>query len=244
MLLSRAGLLSVALFAGCGRIAFDAATGTGASDAQAIDTPALVPAYVQGRGLVNGNAASFSYAFAQPVTAGNTGIIVVDYVGGGVSLTSLTDTVGTQYAAVVHESDNTIGLNVWYGRFPASGMNTVTATLDASVNPYDLRLHEFSGLAATNAADMQMYASGTVASPGPISVGPVTTTAPNELAFATVLCELAQATGGTNMTEAFRSGGDLTEYAIVPTQQPFTATADVTTAGDYWLSVVTFRPGP
>src|SRR5258706_1829582 len=118
-----------------------------------------------------------SAAYGTNITSGNVLIVFVTWGASSGSVISIADSLGTVYTAAGSAAQSTgNGIQGWIGTAPASGANTVTATLNASLAGSGVRIFEFSGVTLT--VDGSSANSGTSTSP---SSGNFTTTNPGDL---------------------------------------------------------------
>jgi hypothetical protein len=134
---------------------------------------------------MEGNATgTLSAAFPANNTAGNLIIAVVRMSTTSQTVT-VTDSAGNSYADAVSQAQTADGhqIHIFYAANIRGGSNIVRATFSGVNNHPWLAVYEYSGLVTANPLDQIARAQGTDASP---FTGLVTTTNPNELAFAAV----------------------------------------------------------
>ena len=232
----------IATLGGCGRLDFaavaDPIDGT-PGDSANIDgkAPAAI-AVVQAIGATT-EGPDAPATFASPVQAGDVLIAAVDYVGFP-SAIAFSDTLGTSYTQVVNAcGPGNFCQYIGYGTAPVSGPDTLSGAFETSVQT-EVRIHEFAGLATSDAFDVGNSSIGTA--PPAIYDGPaVATTAPNELVFGFILDD-GTATTGPGATTALLYAGDVTEYLVAPTPGTYCALEGQTLTGSTWyFAVAAFR---
>jgi hypothetical protein len=168
----------------------------GTTDPWASGTPATI-AHVQSNAAVHlYSTSSNSLSFTSAVTAGN--LLVVAFARlNSVTVSSVTDTLGTTYSLVGTINGQPNSLAVYAGIAPSSGANTVSVTFAASEDYNTMAVSEFSGAQAV----LDGSASTIYGSSSPVTQS-VVTTLPGDLIY------VAQA--GYHSADTFSAGGGFT----------------------------------
>ena len=168
--------------ASCGRVGFDGQAHD--ADARAADAAADAPSTA---GLVavstqvgSGTEAALSIT---TVTPGDL-LIVAITTWDGTAVANVTDASGSALtSAGVRAEKSTTSSELWYAA-PSPATDSVTVTMAASCNGFDVWVAEFAGVAKGPPAAI---ASGCLEYPPDIVVAPVTTTVPNQLVVGTTM---------------------------------------------------------
>jgi len=209
-------------------------------DARQPDAFVVPIAYVQ-HDTVKPTTSPTTLTLPSMVTAHDTIIVCFNFpTSAGASLTSLTDSLGNTYNVVVN---NVVGnseqhyIAVAYD--VAGGADTLSLALSATVSGADMLVVEYSGIASTNAYDVDAYASGTTSTAmTTISSGTATTTFAHELIVG--YAEAPSATMGTGFTMRAMQSGNIVEDREVYATGTYAATA-VTGAGGWEMLMATFK---
>ena len=181
-----------------------------------------------------------SVTYPSPQTAGNANVLAIGWNDMTASITSVSDSLGNAYAAMVPTfRGNGLSQVIYFaGNIPA-GTNTVTVVFDQPAAYVDLRATEYSGLMPTNAFDRG--ASGTGATSSADS-GPVTLGQTNELVFGAGMTATTFTGPGPGFTTRVITSpdADIVEDQIARTVGPFNATASLA-AGAWLMQVAGFR---
>jgi hypothetical protein len=108
----------------------------------------------------------------------------------------------------------------------------------------DIRILEYAGVAAENSLDQTAQASGASATS---QCGPVTTTAANELIFAantTSGAAGAPSAGSGYTSRIITANDDIAEDQLASSIGSYSATAPLTTSGNWVMQMATFKAGP
>ncbi len=179
--------------------------------------------------------------FPLPLTAGNLLVCFVNYSSvNGATITSLTDSAGNTYlkagGPVATVGVNSGGLSeVWYAQnIRAASNSTVSVNYSTSVGGNaTVVCSEFSGVATTGALDGYVASSGLTAL-GDATIGPVTTTAPNDLIVAALWHAGNTPTPGAGYSLVSNYSQDIYMSRQVGASGPYTAVANG--VGD-WLGI-------
>jgi hypothetical protein len=230
-------VLAVAV-AGCGRVDF----ASHAVDDASVDTPLPAIGFVQYK---NGhtNTTVANVMFDAPIGAHSTIVACFDFNSTTVS-GSASDSLGNHYEMVVGPYDRT-GFRhyVAIATDSAAGTDTVTITADAFTS-MQIYLHEYAGVAATNAVDQVAMAIGTSTAVDALASGYATTTSAPELIFG--YAEMSgSGTAGSGFEMRSNLDGNVTEDAIATTAGPYEAVATMNQGGTQWsMIMVTLRAAP
>lgn len=234
-------VIACAALAACGRLGFDPPSDGAMSDTAPRDTLRATPALVQAIGCNVDDAPVVSCAFAGTVQAGNTIIVALDYRDQAIELTELTDSLGDAYTIALGPYDaNGIREYLAWAPIVASGPDTVSFRIGAAVN-FEMRLHELSGITATDPFDGLSYASGSEVGAFTYSSPPVTTTAPGDLLFALALQVGPSIQTAPPYNVALAFDGDLSELTIAGAPGPYTASAFTPSDAMWTLVLMAFR---
>lgn len=226
----------------------DSSTGDASSDgSQSADAPeAEVPpeasgadagspppiAFVQAAAGGATKETTASVTFANAISS-HDAVIVAIGIGNGATVTQVSDSIGNDYQIVVGPTTEGPGVLASYIAFAgdvAGGADTVVVKVSGS-GYLDVYIHEYSGLALSNAFDVGSGATGTSTATNGVSSGSATTDAGNELIFG-----FGNASGtltvGTGFTARSTFDGNLTEDMIAVTAGSYQATATAST--DEW----------
>jgi hypothetical protein len=170
---------TLAVLAGCGRVAFDPLTiGSTAGDA-GTDTPTGTPSV--GRGMVSNPAFVSTASINAPLDNPQVGqlLVAIPYWNNATHTVTVADTSGLTWTALPRASvpsgcNGNVGANIqiFYATVTTSGPTTVTATQSAAGDPLGLIVVEYSGVTTLDA-------SSSLAAPSPsnaINAGTMTTT--------------------------------------------------------------------
>ncbi len=211
-------LVAVALLAGCGRVGFGELAGRDGDPGALVDGPThrAVPTFVQAIGATDTNAVSgVSGTLGGDIVVGNTLVVAVDFNNTSANLVDLTDSLGNSFTRVFGPSDLVSRTYLYAAPITTGGHDSVKATIDAPSNLFDLRIHEFTGLAPL-AANSTSVASGTVSGAGVIETGAeITTTEPNDLIFVLALSGIVHAMSPYAMVLDFEA--DISEILVATT---------------------------
>jgi hypothetical protein len=203
------------------------------------DAPPLPPImYQQGSGADSMNkTVTVHYPNAQLFRSLN--VVFVCWINGN-SVASVTDGTGNTYTRAVGPSTNNgMNLSVYYAcGVAATATNTVTVTLMNTPTEADVRIVEYSGIAASGCYDTSATANGQAAAE---ASGAVTTNAAAELLLAGN-CTFGHTTlaDPTYTDRGIDGFGDIVEDRIVSLAGPYAATATQDSQNDWVMSLLTF----
>jgi nitrogen fixation protein FixH len=215
-----------------------------AAGAYTIGAPPPI-AYVQGNYAVPQSpqsTVSVTYTAAQ--VAGNTNIIAIGWSDSTSSITGVTDSKGNTYGpAMIPTRQNGIqSLAIYIASnivAAPAGSNAVRVTFGSAVPYPDVRVLEYSGLAAASPLDAVVGASGTGTTS---NTGSLTTVNANDLLFAANnVSSLTNASGGGFTNRVITSpDGDIAEDRIVTAAGTYSATASML-SGSWVMQLVALK---
>jgi hypothetical protein len=214
-----------------------------ATDAPAIvdappDAPSTPIAFVQANAHV-ASGATASTSFNGNVTAGNCEIVIVSWYMAG-TLSSLNDTGSNNLQLAGEVAANGITQRLYYATNIAGGANTVTATWQASVQFPEVRVLEYSGIAATNVVDVYNSNSGTSPSAGSLAtVGPIATTRAHDLILVAETGDVN--TASANYMQRISTVGDFVEDQEVQASGSYSASMTENFMGPWTMQIAAFR---
>lgn len=196
-----------------------------------------------------GPVSSADLIFASNNAAGSL-LIFRHASGGGVDVSTLTDTAGNTWIYIPTSAANSGGENhsYWYVKSAIGGPNTVHVVMTGTASDLVIAAFEYSGMAA----DPLDVALGAIQSPvgstsaDAVTIGPITTTAANDLVLvcaARIAGSGPATSGGTGFTVRANQYGDSPcEDATKATAGSIsgTFTTDATDNG-YMMSIVAFK---
>jgi fibronectin type 3 domain-containing protein len=209
-------------------------------------TPAATIAYVQSAFAVpQSPQTSVTVTYRSAQKAGDLNVIAVGWNDSTATVTSVTDSSGNVYKLAVGPTliPGIASQSIYYSNnIAAATANTNVVTVSFSVAAVfpDIRIAEYSGINYANPVD------GTVANTGnsaTTSAGPLTTTSPTDLLFAANLVQTTTTGAGTGFTarELSSPDGDIVEDVKLTATGSYTATAPLTSAGQWIMQMVAFR---
>ena len=210
-------------------------------------TPAAAAiAFVQAASAVpQSSPKSVAVTYAQAQAAGDFNVVVVGWNSATGLVRSVTDTNGNTYVLAVGPtvSPGSATQSIYYAAniaAAAAGANTVTVTFSAAAPFPDIRVAEYGGIAATNPID---GAVGTIGTGITSSSGALVTTNSPDLLFAANIVQTHTSGAGTGFTSRGITvpDGDIFEDQIVSITGSYTATAPLTSAGNWIMQLVAFK---
>jgi RHS repeat-associated protein len=141
--------------------------------------------------------------------------------------------------AMQAELGGAISQSIYYVPNIKGGANTVTVTFNQSAASPDIRVLEYSGLNTASPLDATAVGSGngTAASSGSAS-----TTSANELIFGANTVYTGTRSAGTGFTSrTITSDGDIAEDEDVSTTGSYSASATLSSAGNWVMQMATFK---
>ena len=187
---------------------------------------------------------SVTLPFVSAQTAGDLNVVVVGWNMATGHVQSVADTRGNTYALAVGPTvlAGTATQSIYYAAniaAAAAGANIVTVTFDQAVAFPDVRMAEYSGIAAVNPVDVVVAATGNTATS---NSGTVTTTNANDLLVGANIVQTLTTGPGTNFTQRVITSpdGDILEDRVVTAAGSYSATAPVSPAGGWIMQMVAF----
>ncbi len=231
----------------------DAAGNSAASPDQTFTTTAAGPpsgtpiAFVQGLSTSNDAASStISAAFSNATVAGQSIVVAVSWGTGGTM--SCSDSAGNAYQTVTtrYDAGNNQSLGVCFAPNITGGADTVTVTFSGAAPYRRLAIHQYSGMAATQAVDASANNVGTATtSANAVTSTPAVTTASGDLIFGAVFDDDGTTTisPGSGFTARLSvNGADLATEDLTQTAAgSVSATWSFGAAHRYLAALVAFR---
>lgn len=231
----------------CGRFGFEPAAGPvadGAVDAGDAGVDGVVEPirFVQeASATAIVSPLSIDVAPAAAIGAGHVLIVAVDYGYSGVAPSLvLGDSLGSTFT-FVRGPGGPPGMIQYlaYAPVQAGGLDTVTARLTGSPSFFNLRVHEYAGLALTNTLDVATSSFGTTGSSPAFASDPLTTAGPNEVLVGAAVAG-GIVTAGAGMTVRSMFAADVVEELLAPVSGTYQLTARVDTS-TWVFTVAAFR---
>jgi Chitobiase/beta-hexosaminidase C-terminal domain/Fibronectin type III domain len=185
--------------------------------------------------------------------AGDLNVVIVGWNGSS-SVSSVSDTMGTQYVLAVGPHNNSVNdhQSIYYARnVPAAvpGSNMVTVNFSAPANFPDIRILEYSGLDTVAPVDGTAGSSGNSATS---NSGTLTTTNANDFLVAGNVVQTQTTGAGSGFTSRMITNpdGDVAEDRLISTTGSYSATAALSASGPWVMQLVAFKvasaspPGP
>jgi Concanavalin A-like lectin/glucanases superfamily/Chitobiase/beta-hexosaminidase C-terminal domain/IPT/TIG domain/Fibronectin type III domain len=185
-----------------------------------------------------------SVPYSSPEFTSDLNVVVVGWNDVTHTVSSVTDTMGNQYALAVGPTQNASGISqsIYYAKniVPASaGANTVTVTFNGATAYPDVRVLEYSGVSTTSPVDVTSSGSGTSTT---TSTTAVTTKNANDLLFAANTVSTVTTAAGTGFTTRVitTTDADIAEDRLVAATGSYTATAPINPSGYWVMQMVAF----
>jgi hypothetical protein len=211
--------------------------------------------YVQGNEAVAATTTqgSTSLAYQNAQLAGDLNLVVVDWVGTGVQVSSVVDTAGNTYQlaagpTVVPASISQMGdlhQSIYYANnIVAASSNTVTVTFAAAASGTVVRVAEYQGLDPNNPFDT---ATGSYGTNTTSDSGWMTTSNANDLLIGANLTPSTGTSAGAGYTSRLLRtdptlGSDIIEDRTTGIVAAYHATAPVASPSPWWVAqVAAFR---
>lgn len=198
--------------------------------------------FVQVKSKAPVSASTLTATFSSPQAAGNLNIVAIGWSDTTTTVTSVSDSKGNNYQLAATHASPSLGMSqsIYYASnivAASAGTNTVTVALSANVSYPDLRIVEYSGVSTLDKTSSGAGASTTANS------GAVSTTAANELLFATnYTFGYTNGPGSGYTSRAITNNGGIVEDRVVSSTGTYNATASVT-ADNWIMQLVTFAAG-
>jgi len=177
--------------------------------------------------------------------AGDLNVVVVGWNDSTAQVQSVTDSVANTYSLAVGPTvqSGVATQAIYYATniaaAPANG-NSVTVTFTVPANSVDIRIAEYSGLDAANPLDMSVAAQGNGATS---DSGSVTTTNANDLLVGANQVQTGTSGAGPGYTTLVITSpdADILEDQVVTATGSYSATAPVSSSGQWIMQMVAFR---
>jgi hypothetical protein len=212
----------------------DAGAASDGSAQDAAEAGAVGPRFVQGSASAFQTAPSATVTLQNLVGAGDAIIVAMDF--DSVSAPVVTDSLGSSFAVVAHMLSGGDGMYLALAENVAGGMDdAVTVTVATAPSTYfEVYVHEYSGLARSNARDGANGGTGTHSGVDSMLGGFVMTHAPGELIFG--FGTAGTAVAGTGFTTRLTVNQNITEDEIAGAPGLYQATATML-AGTGWQMI-------
>jgi len=214
-----------------------------APDARADAAPTVPISFVQGTQTSSGDSMAITLQFAAVEHAGDLNVVVVSYQGGA-SLINVQDTEGNAYTdtgLVNYVNNLELYQDVWYAPSIAGGVTQVTASFDNLAVLPELRIAEYSGIAAVAPLDgLRVSGRGT----GQILTSAMLTTthAHDLLVAADFVGDFTDAVDPTfTWRHVLDDFGDVVEDREVMAVGSYQATAHQGMADDWLITLLAFK---
>jgi chitodextrinase len=218
------------------------------SNAASITTPAAAAiAFVQvNYATPQAVLSSVVVPFTKAQTSGNLNVVIVGWNDTTAQVQSVTDSQGNSYVRAVGPTSNAESAtqSIYYAANIAAASanaNAISVAFSPAATNPDIRIAEYSGIAASNPVGAVAASSGNGTTS---SSGPATTTNTNDLLVAgNMVLSLTTGAGAGFTNRVITSpDGDILEDRIVTGAGTYTATAP--TSGNAWvMQMVAFRGG-
>ena len=204
---------------------------------------AFVPVvYVQGASNdPSANLSSVAAAYPSAQVAGHMNIVAIGWLDKGNAVTSVTDTAGNTYTQAAHLV-NGVGQDIWYANgIAASASNTVTVMISGTTTQLDLRIGEYSGIAAANPIDQTVTAGGIGTAVASGNTG--TTTYWHEMLVAASTVAFAQTAGDPTYTLRILTSndGNILQDKEVTAVGMYNASATQNASGAWVITLLALR---
>jgi chitodextrinase len=191
----------------------------------------------------NASLGTLSATFPAAQTAGNLNVVAIGW-GGGVTVSSVTDTKGNTYTLAVGPTATSFGnASIYFAKNIAAagaGGNSVTVTFSAAAGFPDIRIAEYSGINTTAPLDVTAVATGTGTTG---DSGFATTSNANDLLVGSSYVTTGNTGPGTGYSQREISGwdGDILEDRIVSAAGAYNATAPLSPSGNWIMQMAAFK---
>jgi hypothetical protein len=186
---------------------------------------------------------SVPVAYSKSQTAGDLNVVIVGWNDSTATVQSITDSAGNTYALAAGPTTGTgLRQSIYYSKnILSSSANTVTVAFNQGATKPDVRILEYSGVAASNPLDVSAGSSGN----GNIAdSGYVTTSAANELIIgANMVSSNTTIMAGApfNIRTITSPNSDLAADRLVNVPGSYHSWAPLNASGQWLMQVVTFR---
>ena len=188
-------------------------------------------------------AVTVAYPAAQ--AAANLNVVLVGWGDAVAHTIAISDSRGNTYQLAVGPTLGTAGgspaaQSIYYAKNIAAGTNSVTATFSPAAAWVDIRVLEYSGIDTVNPLDVAVAGAGVSKTS---SSGAVTTTFATDLLVAGNDVATNTTGAGTGFTLRFKTNpnGDIAQDRVVTAVGSYTATAPMSSSGDWVMQMAAFR---
>jgi hypothetical protein len=179
--------------------------------------------------------ASKSLAFTSSVTSGNVVVVAILTYSHVVTVSSVTDSLGSRYAQAVERSDIMAAdtAAIYYATLSSTGSCTVTVTVSNAAD-WDMYIFEVSGVTATGVSTGSGAGYGTA-----VATSSTSFTQPAFLLAVVGTAAVRVFTAGLGFTAAAEPSGDLFSHVEYSTSGMSSATTfpGTISSSDYWVEV-------
>ncbi len=186
-----------------------------------------------------------SVKFNAAQATGDLNVVVVGWNDSTATVTGVTDTVGNVYMRAVGPTviSGSLSQSIYYAKnvgAAAAGSNTVTVTFSTAAAYPDIRILEYSGADPSSPVDVTAASSGNSTTS---SSGSVTTTNAMDLIFGANIVVTLTSGPGSGFTSRLLTApdGDIAEDRMVTATGSYSATAPLSSAGNWIMQMVAFR---
>ena len=233
--------MATCLLAGCNLALGIHQVGELPADAAADVGPDAMPVaidFVQVKGgMLPQVATSVDAPLPMPQRTGDLNVVFVAWGNTFPGIASVTDTNGNTYAA---GSQGSFGA-VWYAANVAAGSNTVTVRFNGDTDYPDVRVLEYTGIAASDALDAQISTSGVGAT---MTSGMVTTMHAYDLLVAGTAVGSYTTQASPMFTQRIETtpNGSIAEDRVVTAAGPYEAVATQSATNESWtMNLLAFK---
>jgi hypothetical protein len=181
---------------------------------------------------------SVTIAYPNAQTAGDLNVVIVGWNTTTATVQAVTDSAGNVYQLAIGPTTGT-GLRqaIYYAPSIVGGANTVTVTFNQAALHPDIRILQYRGVTALDAA------TGASGSGNSANSGAVTTTAANALIVGGSTVAFLTTAPGTGFTSRIITSpnGDIAEDRIVSATGSYSATATLTGNSPWVMQVAVFK---
>jgi hypothetical protein len=205
-------------------------------------------AYVQGNyATPQSPQASVAVTFTNAQTAGDLNVVVVGWNDTTAVVQSVTDTSGNTYTLgvgpTVVSDCGCLSQSIYYAKNIAAagaGANAVTVTFSVAAAYPDIRVLEYSGADLNSPVDITATGSG---NSGASTSATANTSNPSDLIFGANTVTPTTIEAGSGFTERLLTSpdGDIAEDNMVTATGAYSATAPLSSSGEWVMQMVAFR---
>ena len=186
-----------------------------------------------------------SVTFNAAQAAGDLNVVVVGWNDSTAVVKSVADKSGNTYTLGVGPTvvSGSLSQSIYYAKniaAAAAGANTVTVTFSTAAAYPDIRILEYSGADPNNPVDVTAANTGNSTTS---SSGSATTTNPTDLIFGANIVATMTSGPGSGFTQRLLTSpdGDIAEDQMVTATGSYSATAPLSSSGQWIMQMVAFR---